>query len=65
MTLSGNELSIANHDVRGFSNSFQNQTLKKSLQTDWPNTFSFKICEPGFVDIRFLVEPQRKLWWII
>ena len=29
MTLSGNELSITNHDVRGFSNTFQNQKLKK------------------------------------
>ena len=39
ITLTGNELSITNHEVHGFSNSFQHIKNKTTLQTDRPNTF--------------------------
>ena len=32
-------VSVTNHEVHGFSNSFQYFKSIKKLQTDWPNTF--------------------------
>ena len=40
------------------------QKLKKTLQTDWPNTFLRTTLERGFEEM-FLEESQRKLWCII
>ena len=47
------------------SNSFQHIRNSKSLQTDWPNTFSPTTREPGFSDKRILAEFQRLLSCII
>ena len=47
------------------SNSFQHIRNSKSLQTDWPNTFSPTTREPGFSDKRVLAEFQRQLSCII
>ena len=41
MILTGNELSIINHEVNGFLNSFHHtKNLKKNLKTYWTNAFS-------------------------
>ena len=47
------------------SNSFQHIKNLKSLQTDWPNSFSPPTRESGFTDKRFLAESQRQLCCII
>ena len=64
ITLTGNELSIPNHEVHGFSNSFQLKMKKITMQTDWPNTFLPTTWERSFEEM-FFVESQRQLWCII
>ena len=38
--------------------------IKKTLQTDWPNTFLPTTSERGFEEM-FLAESQRQLWCIV
>ena len=64
ITLTGNELSIPNHEIHGFSNSFQLKMKKITMQTDWPNTFLPTTWERSFEEM-FFVESQRQLWCII
>ena len=60
ITLTGNELSITNHEVHGFSNSFQHIKNKTTLQTDRPNTFLPISWERGFGKM-FLGKSQGQL----
>ena len=48
----------------GFQIVFNTLKIKKTLQTDWPNTFLSTTCERGFEEM-FLVESQKQLWCII
>ena len=66
ITLTGNELSNTNHEVHGFSNSFQHtkNEKKNTMQTDWPNTFLPTTWETSFEET-FLVESQMQQWCII
>ena len=68
ITLTGNELSITNNEIHGFSNGFQH--IK-----NWENTFFPTTWERGFEEM-FLAESPRQLgassnsqkitrWWII
>ena len=58
ITLTGNEFSITNHEICGFSNSFQH------IKNHWPNTFLTTSSERGFEEM-FLAESQSQLWCII
>ena len=46
-------VSVTNHEVHGFSNSFQHIKSIKKLQTDWPNTFLPTTGERGFEEMFF------------
>ena len=49
----------------GFQVDFNILKIKKTRQTEWPNTFWPTTWEPGFAEIRFLAESQKQLWRII
>ena len=45
----------------GFQIVFNILKVKKTMPTGWPKTFWPTTREPGFSDIKFLAESQRKL----